>query len=51
MVHSFGQLNVTPEMGRAKGLTISQVWWLIVPMPIYTLAFGGIMVPKFNLYV
>jgi hypothetical protein len=28
-----------------------QVWWLIGPYALFTLAFGGSLVPKLNLYV
>ncbi|KAK0391105.1 hypothetical protein NLU13_0607 [Sarocladium strictum] len=28
---------------------VPSVWFIVIPMPIFTLAFGGIMVPKLNL--
>jgi MFS family permease len=39
-----------PLRGSAE-LTTQQVWFIILPMPVFTLAFGGILVPKLNLLV
>jgi hypothetical protein len=36
---------------KLSALTVPQVWFIILPMPVFTLAFGGIMVPKLNLFV
>lgn len=30
-------------------LTLLQVYWLLGPYAVFTLAFGGIIVPKLNL--
>ena len=42
---------VLDDMLQATGLTLIQVYWLIGPYALFTLAFGGVMVPKLNLYV